>query len=211
MAPPRIQCVNSLRTVSRQAPGLRAAFSTSQIIRAEDDSEPPKRSSPNDFLSSLSSPVQPASIPRAPRFERSSLSSPSPSPIPRNNSTGAGRAAAIIDRSFADRKRAARENPSSSPPGSPAPGGYGSVTAADLEQHKKTVGLGRQLTRKFKAGDVYAPHDLSSIEMEKYRKRQRPHLDCFDVLGLNPLDHYRVSSTSPDAIKFKLTLKRISQ
>ena len=47
--------------------------------------------------------------------------------------------------------------------------------------------------RRWHTGDVYAPHDLTSVEMIKWRKRQKPDRDAFDVLGLNPLKEYKVS------------------
>ena len=56
--------------------------------------------------------------------------------------------------------------------------------AADLEKH---------MYRRWHTGDVYAPHDLTSVEMIKWRKRQKPDRDAFDVLGLNPLKEYKVS------------------
>ncbi|ROW09988.1 hypothetical protein VPNG_06525 [Cytospora leucostoma] len=51
--------------------------------------------------------------------------------------------------------------------------------------------LSRQMTRNWKPGDVYAPHDLSSVEMLKWRQPKQPTKDIIDVLGLNPIDHYR--------------------
>jgi small subunit ribosomal protein S18 len=55
--------------------------------------------------------------------------------------------------------------------------------------------LARQITRRFRAGDVYAPHDLSEVEMAKWKKRDRPQQDVFDVLDFKPMDHYRVCSS----------------
>jgi small subunit ribosomal protein S18 len=52
--------------------------------------------------------------------------------------------------------------------------------------------LSKQISRRWKAGDVYAPHDLSEVETAKWKKRERPLYDVFDVLDLNPLEHYRV-------------------
>jgi small subunit ribosomal protein S18 len=58
--------------------------------------------------------------------------------------------------------------------------------------------LERYHTRDFKAGDIYAPHDLSPAEMKKWGKRQSPHSDAFDALNLSPLDMYKVwLSASP--------------
>jgi small subunit ribosomal protein S18 len=56
--------------------------------------------------------------------------------------------------------------------------------------------LSKQISRRWKAGDVYAPHDLSEVETAKWKKRERPLHDVFDVLDLNPLAHYRVRLSS---------------
>lgn len=48
------------------------------------------------------------------------------------------------------------------------------------------------MPRHWKAGDVYAPHDLSPAEMRKWRSRQPPKKDVMDLLGVNPLDMYKV-------------------
>ncbi|KAF2835040.1 ribosomal protein S18 [Patellaria atrata CBS 101060] len=46
--------------------------------------------------------------------------------------------------------------------------------------------------RRFRAGDVYAPHDLTGAEMRKWRaKRRKPGADLFDQLGINPLTCYK--------------------
>lgn len=62
----------------------------------------------------------------------------------------------------------------------------------DQQTYKKAADLGRQISRRWKEGDVYAPHDLSEVEMSKWKKRTRPVYDVLDVLAMNPLDHYRV-------------------
>jgi small subunit ribosomal protein S18 len=46
-------------------------------------------------------------------------------------------------------------------------------------------------TREWKAGDIYAPHDLSPAEMKKWNKRSPPTSDVFDAVNLNPLDVYK--------------------
>ncbi|KAK1148307.1 hypothetical protein N8T08_010116 [Aspergillus melleus] len=51
--------------------------------------------------------------------------------------------------------------------------------------------LERFQTREWKAGDIYAPHDLSSAEMSKWRRRSNPSRDAFDALNLNPLELYK--------------------
>lgn len=53
----------------------------------------------------------------------------------------------------------------------------------------------RQLPRRWRTGDVYAPHDLSSAEMTKWRRTQARKKDLVDILGLRPLDMYRVRYT----------------
>lgn len=42
---------------------------------------------------------------------------------------------------------------------------------------------------------MYAPHDLSAVEMAKWKSRGKPTHDVFDVLDFNPLEHYRVRTT----------------
>ncbi|KIW62823.1 ribosomal protein S18 [Phialophora macrospora] len=51
--------------------------------------------------------------------------------------------------------------------------------------------IARQLTRPWKAGDVYAPHDLSAAEARKWRVKHRPTTDAFDALSVNPLTLYK--------------------
>lgn len=51
----------------------------------------------------------------------------------------------------------------------------------------------RNFTRDWKAGDVYAPHDLSAAEARKWKSKKAPTTDAFDVLSLNPLNLYKVS------------------
>jgi small subunit ribosomal protein S18 len=62
----------------------------------------------------------------------------------------------------------------------------------ELRKYNMAADLSKQITRRWKAGDVYAPHDLSEVEMAKWKKRERPNRDAFDVLDFNPMDHYRV-------------------
>lgn len=49
-----------------------------------------------------------------------------------------------------------------------------------------------QMWRKWKVGDVYAPHDLTGPEQAKWKKsRQLPKNDAFDALGIDPLNEYK--------------------
>ncbi|WQF88572.1 Putative small ribosomal subunit protein bS18 [Colletotrichum destructivum] len=60
-----------------------------------------------------------------------------------------------------------------------------------LREKKVSDDYVKQMPRRWNAGEIYAPHDLSPVEMEKWRKSKRPNVDVVDLLGLNPLDHYR--------------------
>jgi len=51
--------------------------------------------------------------------------------------------------------------------------------------------MDKNFTREWKSGDVYAPHDLSAAEARKWRKRNKPTVDAFDALSLNPIDFYK--------------------
>lgn len=62
----------------------------------------------------------------------------------------------------------------------------------ELKNHKLATDLTKQIPRRWKAGDVYAPHDLSSAEMQKWKKRGRPEIDAFDLLDMNPIEEYKV-------------------
>ena len=78
-------------------------------------------------------------------------------------------------------------------------------------QKQFNMELERQQTRRWKVGDVYAPHDLSSVEMQKWKwpiklgsvlegkGKRRKWGDTFDVLGVDPVGEYKVSYCLPDA------------
>ncbi|KAL2217757.1 putative 37S ribosomal protein S18, partial [Thermoascus aurantiacus ATCC 26904] len=61
----------------------------------------------------------------------------------------------------------------------------------DQKSQSESRILERFQTRDWKAGDIYAPHDLSPEEMKKWRKRHSPSRDAFDALNMNPLDQYK--------------------
>ncbi|KAJ6007978.1 hypothetical protein N7540_011954 [Penicillium herquei] len=61
----------------------------------------------------------------------------------------------------------------------------------DQKVQSESRALERFQTREWKAGDVYAPHDLSPAEMKKWGKRKAPSRDAFDALNMNPLDLYK--------------------
>ncbi|KAL8723513.1 MAG: hypothetical protein Q9181_007272, partial [Wetmoreana brouardii] len=77
---------------------------------------------------------------------------------------------------------------------------------AETESNYRRSDLERQIYRRFRPGDIYAPHDLSPAEQQKWRQRhvggnidgQRgPHQntpgkkkDVFDMLNINPIKEY---------------------
>lgn len=65
-------------------------------------------------------------------------------------------------------------------------------TVQELKNHKLASDLTKQISRRWKAGDVYAPHDLSPVEMQKWRQRRKPERDVVDVLKLDVLGEYKV-------------------
>ncbi|KAM0502665.1 hypothetical protein ACHAP8_003495 [Fusarium lateritium] len=60
-----------------------------------------------------------------------------------------------------------------------------------LKNQKMSGDFLRQMPRRWQAGDVYSPHDLSPIEMQKWRKKSVKNNDVIDALGINPLDMYK--------------------
>jgi hypothetical protein len=67
------------------------------------------------------------------------------------------------------------------------------ATLEAIAQHGRSTDLERMMTRKWKVGDIYAPHDLSPAEMKKWRTRVKPSRDPFDVLAINPIHEYKVT------------------
>ncbi|EFX03098.1 37S ribosomal protein [Grosmannia clavigera kw1407] len=64
-------------------------------------------------------------------------------------------------------------------------------TLERMAERKVSEDYARQMPRRWRAGDVYAPHDLSAAEMAKWRRPSRTTADVVDILGINPLDEYR--------------------
>ncbi|KAK0387388.1 hypothetical protein NLU13_5700 [Sarocladium strictum] len=64
-------------------------------------------------------------------------------------------------------------------------------TAEKVKEKKIARDLIRQMPRRWQAGDVYAPHDLSSVEMRKWKKKSGRAGDLVDALNLSPLDLYK--------------------
>lgn len=70
-------------------------------------------------------------------------------------------------------------------------------TLEGLRARTTSDSYARQMPRFWKAGDVYAPHDLSPAQMRKWRSRAAPKKDVMDLLGVNPLDLYKVCLSPP--------------
>jgi len=90
--------------------------------------------------------------------------------------------------------RAFERRPTSSQDGSSQSSSTSSALAdlAHASSIETRRGLQRQSPRRWSAGQIYAPHDLSSVEASKYAvMRRRPQRDVFDLLGSNPLKHYK--------------------
>ncbi|KAL8927387.1 MAG: hypothetical protein Q9172_001385 [Xanthocarpia lactea] len=79
---------------------------------------------------------------------------------------------------------------------------------AETEASYRASDLERHLYRRFRPGDIYAPHDLSPTEQQKWRFRTssggnisgrgnpanthtQNRKDVFDVLGIHPLNEYK--------------------
>jgi len=61
-----------------------------------------------------------------------------------------------------------------------------------LENFSRRQALGNRLPRRWQAGQVYSPHDLSSVEASKYAiMRRTPPRDVFDQSAVNPIHHYK--------------------
>ncbi|RKF60168.1 putative 37s ribosomal protein [Erysiphe neolycopersici] len=64
-------------------------------------------------------------------------------------------------------------------------------TVDKYKEFSKAKDLSSQIYRQWNAGDVYAPHDLHQAELSKFRLRTFSTVDLFDILNINPLEHYR--------------------
>ncbi|MCJ1436911.1 WD40 repeat-like protein [Xylographa pallens] len=79
------------------------------------------------------------------------------------------------------------------------------VQLGELEKKERARDLERMQVRRWKQGDVYAPHDLSPAEMKKWRQKMRPDRDVFDVLAINPINHYMVNALSSNTVMEAVT------
>lgn len=75
---------------------------------------------------------------------------------------------------------------------------------ADAQRNYSRKDLENQQPRRWRLGNVYAPHDLSGVEAAKWKKLQRnPRSrgrDILDQLGMKPLEHYKNFSVMSEYI-----------
>ncbi|KAG9238430.1 hypothetical protein BJ875DRAFT_451153 [Amylocarpus encephaloides] len=205
MAPLGIRCANSLRQISKNTTGFRAAFSTSRTRQAggsiEDlskDNSLPKstqstspatanrfpattapavsqenRRSDQPLQSTPEASFNPIELPGARR-----RSPPGDSPAkPRPNSSRAFNLANLVGKTQSQQARKQHMEKA--------------VSQEDVGKAKLAQDLTKNITRRFREGDVYAPHDLHWVEMTKFKRMGKPAHDAFDELDLKPLDNYR--------------------
>ncbi|KAJ9652481.1 hypothetical protein H2198_008266 [Neophaeococcomyces mojaviensis] len=79
------------------------------------------------------------------------------------------------------------------------------------ERSEEARAMERNFTRDWKAGDVYAPHDLSAAEARKWKSKKAPTTDAFDVLSLNPLNLYKNFSVMSEYVTDMGRIKPRSQ
>nr|POE74378.1 30s ribosomal protein s18 [Quercus suber] len=73
------------------------------------------------------------------------------------------------------------------------------AAAADLNREFSRRDLEQQQSRRWRLGDVYAPHDLSGVEMSKWKRLQRRSpasggkikSDVLDQMGIDPRKEYK--------------------
>lgn len=66
----------------------------------------------------------------------------------------------------------------------------------EMIESERRAQFQRQIYRKWQPGDVYSPHDLTGTEQKKWKLgRKKPQSDAFDVLGINPVNEYKVGTT----------------
>jgi small subunit ribosomal protein S18 len=77
----------------------------------------------------------------------------------------------------------------------------------EMQEFSREQDFTKHMYRRWRPGDVYAPHDLSGAEQKKWKTGQtRPQSDAFDVLGINPINEYKVSLASGKGRRSGLTL-----
>ncbi|KAI9048477.1 hypothetical protein LZ554_007312 [Drepanopeziza brunnea f. sp. 'monogermtubi'] len=172
MAPPRFQCLNMARQITKKGLNAKAAFSTSHASRS--DGLPRARGTTAGLLDLF--PNLPAATPK---IQQPASQITLGSGVTTPDAAGANQRVYHLIRKSKQRRdeRERQMRPSSA--------------TEDYKNVLRGQDLSKQITRRWKAGDIYAPHDLSEVEMAKWKRRGKPQYDVFDVLNLNPMEHYR--------------------
>ncbi|KAI1435192.1 ribosomal protein S18 [Xylaria sp. CBS 124048] len=84
-------------------------------------------------------------------------------------------------------------------------------TVEQLADKNRSDDYMRQMTRRWRVGDVYSPHDLSPSEMSKWQRNSSRKQDVVNLLGLRPLDMYRNFSFISEFITPHGRIKRSSE
>ncbi|KAK4104064.1 ribosomal protein S18 [Parathielavia hyrcaniae] len=61
----------------------------------------------------------------------------------------------------------------------------------DLRGRDVTEAYARQMPRRWRTGEVYAPRDLGPTEARKFRAGKTASRDVVDMFGFNPVDNYK--------------------
>ncbi|KAI1485840.1 ribosomal protein S18 [Biscogniauxia mediterranea] len=61
----------------------------------------------------------------------------------------------------------------------------------ELRALNRSDDYARQMSRRWRVGDVYTPRDIGPGEMSKWRRSSPRKTDLVDMLGLHPLDMYK--------------------
>lgn len=162
--PPRLPTLSALRGSMQLPQGLARAFSSTPAAHV--DSSSSDRPSSTHSLLSLNRPSRRVPPPRS----KDDTSSPSGS-----RSTEAAKRILSRYRQMGRADSASRHS-----------------TQDQLREQKVANDYLREMPRRWKIGDVYAPHDLSFAEMQKTRRRRMRQADVIDVLGIRPQDMYKV-------------------
>lgn len=166
--PPRLQCLNAARNAV-SIPSLGMRFSTSRIASAGMLNSAPLICQPLIHI---------VDLPAA--FETPNSDSNRVSGLLSLVGVAESRKA-VRDEEMRRRQAYSRANPQ--------------TAAQDQATFTARTELTKQIHRRWRAGDVYAPHDLSGVEMSKWKKRGKVTRDVFDVVAFDPLatGSYKVS------------------
>jgi hypothetical protein len=92
--------------------------------------------------------------------------------------------------------RPVAHNQRPSPDGTSSPENQGDVFSgalAGMKRQEAREAMESQMARNWSPGDVYSLHDLGPREGRKWTEmKRRPQRDIFEMIGQNPVKHYKV-------------------